>query len=59
MPGAGINPENISEIKAKTSCNEFHASAKRITTSTDTFGFGENVMPHPEIIAALKQKLSL
>ncbi|MDQ3109084.1 MAG: copper homeostasis protein CutC [Bacteroidota bacterium] len=59
MPGAGINPGNISDIKTQTSCSEFHASAKRITASTDAFGFGENVLPHPEIIAELKKKLSL
>jgi copper homeostasis protein len=59
MPGAGINPENISEIKTQTSCNEFHASAKRMTSASDAFGFGEHVLPHPEIIAELKKKLSL
>lgn len=59
MPGAGINAGNISAIKSKTSCKEFHASAKRITTSTDAFGFGENVSPHPEFIAELKRKLSI
>lgn len=59
LPGAGINAGNISEIRSKTSCNEFHASAKRIATSTDAFGFGENVLPHPEIIAELKKKLSV
>ncbi|MEO5641927.1 MAG: copper homeostasis protein CutC [Bacteroidia bacterium] len=59
MPGAGINAENISAIKSKTACTEFHASAKRISTSTDAFDFGENVLPHPEFIAELKKKLSL
>jgi copper homeostasis protein len=59
LPGAGINPGNITDIKTQTGCTEFHASAKRITTSTDAFGFGENVLPHPEIIAELKKKLSV
>ncbi len=59
MPGAGINAGTISEIKTITSCTEFHASAKRITSSTDAFGFGENVLPHPEFIAEMKKKLSL
>jgi copper homeostasis protein len=58
LPGAGINAENISAIRSKTSCKEFHASAKRITTSTDAFGFGENVLPHPGIIAELKKQLA-
>ncbi len=59
MPGAGINPGNIEEIKSQTSCNEFHASAKRITIAADAFGFGENVLPHPEFVAELKKKLLL
>lgn len=59
LPGAGINPGNIAAIKAQTSCNEFHASAKRVVPSGDAFGFGENVLPHPEIIAELKKKLSV
>jgi copper homeostasis protein len=59
MPGAGINTGNIHEIKTQTSCNEFHASAKRITTSTDAFGFGEHVLPHPQFIAEMKKKLSI
>jgi copper homeostasis protein len=59
MPGAGINPGNISEIVRQTGCHEFHASAKRISSASDVFGFGENVLPHPEIIAELKNKLAL
>ena len=59
MPGAGINPGNISEIVKQTGCHEFHASAKRISSKSDAFGLGENVLPHPEIIAELKEKLSL
>ncbi|MCX6312598.1 MAG: copper homeostasis protein CutC [Bacteroidetes bacterium] len=58
MPGAGINPGNISEILKQTACKEFHASAKRLATHADSFGFGEHVLPHPEIIAALKERLS-
>jgi copper homeostasis protein len=57
MPGAGINPGNISMIAKETGCTEFHASAKRISTSADSFGFGENVLPHPEIITELKKEL--
>ncbi len=59
MPGAGINPGNISEIKKRTACFEFHASAKRIIPAMDAFGFGENVLPHPEFITELKEKLFL
>jgi copper homeostasis protein len=57
MPGAGINPGNISMIAKESGCTEFHASAKRMTTGNDGFGFGENVLPHPEIIAELKKEL--
>ena len=59
MPGAGINPGNISELMKQTNCPEYHASAKRISALPDAFGFGENVLPHPEIIQQLKSKLSL
>ena len=59
MPGAGINPGNISLIAKQTGCTEFHASAKRIIPPSDAFGFGEHVLPHPGIIAELKEKLSL
>jgi copper homeostasis protein len=59
MPGGGITPANISEIINQTGCHEFHASAKRISSKSDVFGFGENVLPHPEIVAELKEKLSL
>jgi copper homeostasis protein len=59
LPGGGINPGNISEIARQTGCHEFHASAKRISSQPDIFGFGENVLPHPEIIAELKEKLAL
>jgi copper homeostasis protein len=59
MPGAGINSGNIIDLVKSTGCSEFHASAKRISTSSDAFGFGENVLPHPEIIAELKEKLLL
>jgi copper homeostasis protein len=57
MPGAGINPGNISMIAKASGCFEFHASAKRIFTGNDAYGFGENVLPHPEIIAELKREL--
>ncbi len=57
MPGAGINPGNISDLVKQTGCHEFHASAKRISSKSDSFGFGENVLPHPEIIHELKGKL--
>lgn len=59
MPGAGIKTGNILEIKTQTGCKEFHASAKRMIPVSDAFGFGENVLPHPEIIIELKEKLSL
>lgn len=59
MPGAGINPGNISELVKQTGCHEFHASAKRISTQSDSFGFGEHVLPHPGIIAELKERLAL
>jgi copper homeostasis protein len=58
VPGAGINPGNISGIMKQTNCPEYHSSAKRISASSDAFGFGENVLPHPEIIFQLKSKLS-
>lgn len=58
MPGAGINPGNISELKKQSGCHEFHASAKRISAQTDSLGFGEHVLPHPELIAELKERLS-
>lgn len=57
LAGAGVTPANIVEIAAQTGCHEFHASAKRIVPSGDSFGFGENVLPHPELIAQLKEKL--
>jgi copper homeostasis protein len=59
MPGAGINPGNIAAIVEQTGCTEFHASARRISPQSDSFGFGEHVMPHPEIIGELKLKLTL
>jgi copper homeostasis protein len=59
MPGAGINPGNIADLARETNCTEFHASAKRISSSADVFGFGENVLPHPEIIRQLKERLYL
>lgn len=57
MPGAGINPGNIRQIAEKTGCTEFHASAKRYTVSKESFGFGEHILPDPELIAALKEEL--
>ena len=59
MPGAGINPGNISDLVKQTGCKEFHASAKRISAHSDSFGFGEHVLPHSEIIAELKERLSI
>jgi copper homeostasis protein len=57
MPGAGINPVNIADIFEQTGCKEFHASAKRVSNHSASFGFGEHVLPHPEIIKELKSKL--
>ncbi len=59
MPGAGITPGNIAKLAKRTGCTEFHASAKRIQPQAETLGFGEHVLPHPEIIGKMKQKLSL
>ncbi|HET6990998.1 MAG TPA: copper homeostasis protein CutC, partial [Bacteroidia bacterium] len=58
MPGAGISPGNISDLVKQTGCREFHASAKRISSHSDSLGFGEHVLPHPEIIAELKERLA-
>lgn len=35
MPGGGINPDNAYEILQKTKCKEFHASARRKSTSNN------------------------
>jgi copper homeostasis protein len=57
LPGAGINPANIRSIAEKTGCTEFHASAKRFTAGGNAFGFGEHILPHPELVAAMKKEL--
>ncbi|RZL14796.1 MAG: copper homeostasis protein CutC, partial [Pedobacter sp.] len=33
MPGAGINPENIAQLRDLTGANEFHSTAKRTVES--------------------------
>ncbi len=57
IPGAGITAGNIAKLRKQTGCTEFHASAKRIQPAAETLGFGEHVLPHPEIIGKMKLKL--
>lgn len=36
MPGSGINPDNIADIKARTKTSELHASASQVITADNT-----------------------
>jgi copper homeostasis protein len=57
MPGGGISMANIARIAKITGCTEFHASAKAASAENVTPGFGEHVLPDPQIIHALNQML--
>ncbi len=36
MPGSGINPDNIADIKARTKTNELHASASKVIKTANS-----------------------
>jgi copper homeostasis protein len=58
MPGAGITAGNIHLLRERTKAVEFHASAKKINDTKDTFGFGDSVMPDASAIVAMKAALN-
>lgn len=56
LVAGGLNPANITAIASQTTCNEFHASARKKFMNPDS-GFGIHVLPDPDFIRDMKSKL--
>jgi copper homeostasis protein len=56
LVAGGLNPANITAIASQTTCDEFHASARKKFMAPDS-GFGIHVLPDPDFIREMNSKL--